>query len=192
MKAKKRKRFRILGKILFVLYIGFLLYFLIFSDWYGRTGEMREYHYNLVLFQEINRFWYHRDRLGWIAYANLFGNVLIFVPFGFFMPMASRYRSLFLTLFYSFGLSFLVEAFQFVSRVGSFDVDDLLLNTIGGVLGYIIFVICNTIRRWHDANRERKKSRREKGKEIKREKKGETGNMDRRNSDIPGKACCPV
>ena len=33
---------------------------------------------------------------------------------------------------------------------------------------------------------------REKGKEIEREKKGETGNMDRRNSDIPGKACCPV
>lgn len=164
MKAKKRKRFRILGKILFVLYIGFLLYFLIFSDWYGRTGEMREYHYNLVLFQEINRFWYHRDRLGWIAYANLFGNVLIFVPFGFFMPMASRYRSHFLTLFYSFGLSFLVEAFQFVSRVGSFDVDDLLLNTIGGVLGYIIFVICNTIRRWHDANRERKRAGARKGK----------------------------
>ena len=164
MKAKKRKRFRILGKILFVLYIGFLLYFLIFSDWYGRTGEMREYHYNLVLFQEINRFWYHRDRLGWIAYANLFGNVLIFVPFGFFMPMASRYRSLFLTLFYSFGLSFLVEAFQFVSRVWSFDVDDLLLNTIGGVLGYIIFVICNTIRRWHDANRERKRAGARKGK----------------------------
>ena len=80
------------------------------------------------------------------------------------MPMASRYRSLFLTLFYSFGLSFLVEAFQFVSRVGSFDVDDLLLNTIGGVLGYIIFVICNTIRRWHDANRERKRAGARKGK----------------------------
>ena len=164
MKAKSRKRFRVLGKILFVLYIGFLLYFLIFSDWYGRTGEMTEYRYNLVLFQEIKRFWYHRDQLGWIAFANLFGNVLIFVPFGFFMPMASRYRSCFLTLFYSFGLSFLVEVFQFVSRVGSFDVDDLLLNTIGGVIGYIIFVICNTIRRWHDADRARKRAGERKGK----------------------------
>ena len=158
MKARNRKRFRVLGKILFVIYIGFLLYFLIFSDWYGRAGEMSEYHYNLVLFQEIERFWTYREVLGLVAYANLFGNVLIFVPFGFFMPMASRYRSFFLTLFYSFGLSFMVEAFQLVTKVGSFDVDDLLLNTIGGVLGFITFVICNTIRRWHDANRERKRA----------------------------------
>ena len=139
---------RVLGKIMFVLYIAFLLYFLIFSDWYGRTGEMSEYHYNLVPFQEIQRFWNYREMLGWISYANLFGNVAIFIPFGFFMPMASRYRSFFLTASYSLGLSLLVEAFQFVSRVGSFDVDDIILNTIGGIVGYILFVVCNTIRRW--------------------------------------------
>lgn len=158
MKEKNRARFRVLGKILFVLYIAFLLYFLIFSDWYGRAGEMSDYHYNLVLFREIKRFWIYREQLGWLSYANLFGNVLIFIPFGFFMPMASRYRSFSLTLFYSFGLSFLVEAFQLVTKVGSFDVDDMLLNTIGGVIGYISFVICNTIRRWHDANRARKRA----------------------------------
>lgn len=73
-----------LGKILFILYIGFLLYFLIFSDWYGRTGGMNEYHYNLVLFKEIKRFWIYREQLGWVSFANLFGNVLIFMPFGFF------------------------------------------------------------------------------------------------------------
>ena len=158
MKAKNRKRVRMLGKILFILYIGFLLYFLIFSDWYGRTGGMNEYHYNLVLFKEIKRFWIYREQLGWGSVANLFGNVLIFMPFGFFMPMASRYRSFFLTLFYSFGLSLLVETFQLFTKVGSFDVDDLLLNTIGGVIGYIFFVICNTIRRWHDANRAGKRA----------------------------------
>lgn len=159
MKAKKRKRFRILGKILFVLYIAFLLYFLILADWYGRSRQMQDYQYNLVLFQEIKRFWNYRGQIGWVAYANLFGNVLIFIPFGFFMPMASRYRSFFLTTVYSFGLSFLVETFQLVSRVGSFDVDDLLLNTIGGILGYIIFGICNTIRRWLDADQKRKRYR---------------------------------
>ena len=56
MDSKKRKRIRILGKILFILYVIFIIYFLLFSDWYGRTGEMREYHYNLVLFKEIKRF----------------------------------------------------------------------------------------------------------------------------------------
>ena len=94
MNLKTRKRIRGLGKVLFVLYILFIIYFLIFSEWYGRTGVMEEYHYNLVLFKEINRFWTYREQLGMFAvFTNLFGNVLIFVPFGFFMPMASKYRS---------------------------------------------------------------------------------------------------
>ena len=75
MDARKKRRLRILGKILFVLYILFVFYFLIFSDWYGRTGEMQEYHYNLVLFKEIKRFWNYRGQLGAFAtFTNLFGN----------------------------------------------------------------------------------------------------------------------
>ena len=82
-------------------------------------------------------------------FTNLFGNVIIFIPFGFFLPMASKYRSCFATLFWSFGLSLCVEIFQLLTKVGSFDVDDILLNTIGGVAGHIIFVICVAIRRRH-------------------------------------------
>lgn len=150
MKAKTKKRVRALGKVLFVLYILFIFYFLLLSDWYGRSGEMQEYHYNLVLFKEIKRFWIYRDQLGMRSVIyNLLGNVAVFVPFGFFMPMASKYRSFLVTAFYGFGISFCVEVFQLITRVGSFDVDDLLLNTIGGILGYILFVICNTVRRRH-------------------------------------------
>lgn len=145
---RRGKRLRILGKILFVLYIGFIIYFLLFSEWYGRSGVMQEYRYNLVLFKEINRFWQYRQQLGWYAvFTNLFGNVIIFLPFGFFLPMASKYRSFFAAVFYSFALSFCVETFQLLARVGSFDVDDLLLNTLGGALGYIVFVICAAVRR---------------------------------------------
>ncbi|MDE6957891.1 MAG: VanZ family protein [Lachnospiraceae bacterium] len=148
MSSKRNKRIRIIGKILFVLYIAFIVYFLIFSDWYGRTGEMRDYHYNLELFKEIKRFWNYRHQVGFFAmFTNLFGNVVIFVPFGFFMPMASKYRSFFSALFYSFGLSLCVETFQLVTKVGSFDVDDLLLNTLGGVAGYTVYVICEAVRR---------------------------------------------
>lgn len=40
-----------------------------------------------------------------------------------------------------------METFQLVAKVGSFDVDDLLLNTVGGAAGYVLYVICNAIRR---------------------------------------------
>ena len=150
MNLRKSKKFRIIGKILFILYIVFIIYFLIFSDWYGRAGTMDEYHYNLVLFREIKRFWNYRAEVGLFAmFTNLFGNVIIFIPFGFFMPMASKYRSIFSAVFYSFGLSLCVETFQLITKVGSFDVDDLLLNTVGGLVGYLIFVLGEALRRRH-------------------------------------------
>lgn len=148
MNVRDKKRIRFIGKILFVLYIAFIIYFLIFSDWYGRSGAVSEYRYNLVLFKEIKRFWKYREQLGLFAmFTNLFGNVLIFVPFGFFMPVACRYRRFFSALFYSFGLSLCVETFQLAAKVGSFDVDDLLLNTVGGAAVYILYAVCNAIRR---------------------------------------------
>ncbi|MCI8767948.1 VanZ family protein [Schaedlerella sp.] len=148
MSQRQVRRYRILGKVMFVLYIAFLVYFLCFAEWYGRTEPSEGYRYNLVLFKEIMRFIEYREELGVFAvFANLFGNILIFVPYGFFISMASTSRGFFQTLFYSFALSLGVEIFQLFARVGSFDVDDLLLNTLGGVLGYILFLICNIIRR---------------------------------------------
>ena len=130
MNAKKRTQYRILGKILFVIYIIFVFYFLLISEVYGRTSEMQEYHYNLVLFKEIKRFWNYRNQLGIFATAtNLLGNVLIFLPFGFFMAMASKYRSFLSTVIYSFALSLTIELSQLFMKVGCFDVGDLLLNT---------------------------------------------------------------
>lgn len=155
MNTKKAKRIRTLGKFLFVVYILFLLYFLIFSDWYGRSGVMENYHYNLTPFYEIRRFWEYREKLGIWSVINLFGNVIVFVPFGFFKPMASKKRSFLGTVFDGAFLSLVVEVFQLLSKVGRFDVDDLILNTSGVILGYLIFVACNATRRRYGAKRKR-------------------------------------
>ncbi len=159
MNARKKKFYRVLGKIFFVLYIVFVFYFLLVSEIYGREGEMREYHYNLVLFREIKRFYRYRKQLGIFAtMTNLLGNVLIFVPFGFFVPMASKDRSFWVTSFYSLAFSLIVEISQLSMKVGCFDVDDLLLNTVGGMLGYIAFMICNVVRRNYAKKAKRKRT----------------------------------
>ena len=108
---------------------------------------MQEYHYNLVPFQEIMRFWNYRDQLGMLAVMNLVGNVAIFVPLGFLGAMVRERRSFIRTSLDGFLFSLLVEIFQFVAKVGRFDIDDLILNTIGAMLGYIIFIIVNAMRR---------------------------------------------
>lgn len=158
MTGKKKKKIRFVGKILFVLYIVFLIYFLCLAEWYGRAGTGEEYRYNLELFKEIKRFITYREQLGTFkVFANLIGNILIFVPYGFFIPMASGNHGFFKTMFLSMGLSLIVETAQLFTRVGSFDVDDILLNTIGGVLGYIVFAICNCIRRSYYAGKRKKR-----------------------------------
>lgn len=158
MSIKKVKVIRAFGKVLFLLYVAFLIYFLFVAEWYGRTEVAEDYRYNLELLREIRRFITYREQLGtFTVFANLFGNILIFVPYGFFISMASKSRGFFKTLFSSMGLSLCVEIVQLFTRVGSFDVDDILLNTIGGVLGYILFAICNHIRRKHHVRNRKKR-----------------------------------
>ena len=53
---KKASVVRAFGKVLFLLYVGFLIYFLFVAEWYGRTEIAEDYRYNLELFKEIRRF----------------------------------------------------------------------------------------------------------------------------------------
>ena len=124
------------------MYLMGLCYFLFFAENYGRELGQEIYRYNLIPFKEIERFWKHRDLLGMHSFYNLAGNVLGFVPAGFFIPVLWKNRRGFLfTVCITFQMSLLVEILQLIFRVGSFDVDDLLLNTIGGILGYFVYKI---------------------------------------------------
>ena len=89
MKKETKHIIRTLGTILFILYVLALIYFLFFSEEYGRAAmEERQYRYNLIPFVEIRRFWVYRKQLGLMAVVtNLFGNVIGFLPFGFILPV---------------------------------------------------------------------------------------------------------
>ncbi len=133
---------------MFFLYMACLIYFLFFSERYGRTLSDREYHYNLKLFYEIRRFWIYRDVLGPEAViVNLAGNVGVFIPLGLAVPLLfEHYQRFFQVALLSFEVSLMAEVIQLVAKVGTFDVDDLLLNTIGGCIGYACYFLC--CRKW--------------------------------------------
>lgn len=142
-----KRKIRKTGWVFFFVYIALLVYCLFFSERYGRGGSS-EYHYNLELFREINRFIKYRHKLSSeLFYLNIVGNVVGFMPFGFFIPMLSRKRNFFQVLFLSFELTLTIEVIQLITKVGTFDVDDLFLNTLGGVLGYICYAIFHGIYR---------------------------------------------
>ena len=148
MNREIKNKIKKAGMVAFLLYIAALIYFLFFSESYGRAGFAgREYHYNVVPFREIKRFWIYREQLGVFAVVtNLLGNVVGFVPFGFILPLiVRRARGFFLITLLGFALSLFVEVVQLITKVGCFDVDDLILNTLGAAVGYILFAVCHLI-----------------------------------------------
>ena len=138
MKGKKE---RIIYITIFVIYIIALGYFLFFAESMGRTTRGDEYHYNLQPLFEIKRIWRSSHILGMkYVILNFAGNVIAFIPFGYLLPkMLKKKPRLFHTVLFSFEFSLLVELTQLISRTGSFDVDDLILNTFGGLIGYILY-----------------------------------------------------
>lgn len=145
---KNTTRNQKLGWVLFLAYLALLVYFLFFAESLGRDMTQRGYAYNLELFKEIRRFYTYRNKLGFEAFfLNVFGNVIAFMPCGFFLPIVSRRsRKWYNAILLCFGLSLCIEITQLLFRVGSFDVDDLFLNTLGGTTGYIIYRIVQKIR----------------------------------------------
>ncbi len=144
MKYRKHaKGYRMAAWLLFGLYLMLMIYFLFFAESMGRTQAGTEYHYNLQPFKEIMRFIKYYEMIGFYAvFLNLAGNILAFVPFGLFFPFLSRRnRSLWKMTLISFEVSLAVELIQLVTRVGSCDVDDMILNTLGGMLGFFCFKI---------------------------------------------------
>jgi glycopeptide antibiotics resistance protein len=93
----------------------------------------------------------------WAKYA--VGNVVGFMPFGFLLPLLFKQMASGTKIALStFCLSLTYELGQTILNLGSFDVDDLILNTLGGILGYMVVrfiqrILTNKRKRTHQKNR---------------------------------------
>ena len=114
-----------------------------FSEMLDRTMVNNEYRYNLTFFKEIKRFWDMRYAYGWhVTLVNLVGNVVCFMPFGFLLPTVTHnkaFKNIVSVTIMATMFSMIIETAQLITKVGAFDVDDMLLNATGGLLGYIIY-----------------------------------------------------
>jgi glycopeptide antibiotics resistance protein len=74
------------------------------------------------------------------------GNVMLFVPFGLLLPVlfnnVNTFQKLILiTLLISFGL----ELIQLFTVLGTFDVDDIILNVLGGSIGFGMYILAKEL-----------------------------------------------
>ena len=145
---KKKLLYEIIWWIYFVLLFGIVIIKFrgSFSELFAKI-ESTPFgtNYNLIPFRSIGEQLNHFLE-GWARF-NLLGNIIPFVPFGFLLPMISEKANSFTrVLFVGFGFVLLVEIFQFFTRLGSFDVDDVILNMFGILIGYSIIWFGITIR----------------------------------------------
>lgn len=95
---------------------------------------------NKIPFHTIRIYLKHASNVQYL-WINVIGNIVMFIPWGFGLPLLwEKYQSAFKVAFMSLMLPILIEFFQlFVGR--SVDVDDVILNFIGGVLGGLLYLI---------------------------------------------------
>ena len=147
--AANKKDKKLFLWVCFIAYLLLLGYMLFYSARFGRVGN-EEYRYNLIFLQEIGRFYHLGVNTGnWELFIlNVFGNIVVFIPIGLFLPkLIKRCKNMLLTTLLTFEISLCVELVQLITKVGSFDVDDLFLNTLGGLCGYIIYMCFHGIKR---------------------------------------------
>ena len=82
---------------------------------------------------------------------SLLGNFALFIPFGLFIPrLFERYRRFVKFILLAFAILISIETFQVLTLRGSFDVDDIILNLAGAVIGFFIARIAKS-RKQRDA-----------------------------------------
>lgn len=90
--------------------------------------------YNIIPFKEMFRY-----KIGSrLFFKNVIGNMLMFIPFGFFTAYILREIKLRWVLIITLIISITIELIQ--DKIGRvFDIDDVILNVVGGCIGYYIF-----------------------------------------------------
>lgn len=156
----KNNRVAFLFKLLLLVYLGFLFIMTLLPD---STNITYETTVNFVPFSSIDNFFYDIMANGFIdweflatkptnpteivlytftdSFKNLAGNIILFVPLGLLYPLSRKNSVGFVHAFIVIlGTTFAIELIQYLFLTSRrADVDDLILNLIGGLIGFVVY-----------------------------------------------------
>ena len=134
---KNKQKFSIGNEMMmltFIVYVLCLFQIVTSQDVSGVHGI------NVTLFKELTRY-----RIGSrLFYRNIIGNIIMFVPFGFFTSYYLKLDKKRIIFYLTLIVSVVIEFIQL--KIGrAFDVDDIILNMVGGMLGYYLYRLMDRI-----------------------------------------------
>jgi glycopeptide antibiotics resistance protein len=148
----KRERIKkVLLYGIFICYILLLIYILFLS----RVSLLELFNSQRTLFRSINLIPFYSIReyisgssanLKRFAFSNVVGNIAVFIPIGIYLPLFKNDKRVITNLLFIFIVSLFVEIIQWLFGIGTSDIDDIILNCLGGwvgILGYkfLLFIL---------------------------------------------------
>ena len=134
---KNKEKFVLYKDLMFYFFITYILclfYVVTFQDVSWSTS-------NFIPFKEILRYSIGSN----LFYKNVLGNMVMFVPFGFFVSYFLKLEKMYSITLITLLTSITIEVTQLlIGRV--FDVDDLLLNLVGGIVGFLLYELIHKVR----------------------------------------------
>ena len=153
VKNKNRKIKKII-QIQFILYMVLLIRFVVFKrDLSDLISFLSEWNLESVMhnlsranFEPLYTINNYMDKyrvegiMSTKIFLNLVGNIIAFIPWGFCLPILfKKFKSLVGTLKGALLFVIAIEVTQLITTLGSFDIDDIILNTLGAIIGYLIY-----------------------------------------------------
>lgn len=130
-----KRRWKGILWVIFLLYIGVLLRITVFRSSFGSYPLCSHGQIELVPFVGLIQIFH--NSVGMFLYLFV-GNLVCFVPLGVLLPVLTKARNA--TILWGLGLSLYIEVSQYVFGTGVSEVEDLILNTAGTGMGYLIYL----------------------------------------------------
>lgn len=133
----KHKKFQLHKELIYlisIIYVLCLFHVVTFQD--NNYGVS-----NFVPFKEIFRYSFGSPKF----VKNILGNIMLFMPFGFLASYILKNKKFSVITILTLIVSVTIETVQYyIGRV--FDIDDIILNLIGGIIGFLIYIGLDAIR----------------------------------------------
>jgi len=131
-KLKDKKKAEKLSNIIVFIYYIILIFNMVIFARYNNINS-----YNLIPFKSI--IYILKTGTMYSIIINIFGNLFVFMPLDYFLIELFNIKKFSINFILSFGIILLIELFQYIFKVGVFDIDDLIIRTLGMMTFFMIY-----------------------------------------------------
>ena len=139
-KMKKERLYDVALFLIFLIYLSFIAWCILFK--YVTPTEV--FNPNRYFSRTINITPFNDLKNGYFNFADIYGNIFLFIPLGFYLSLY-RGRKPLSNLILACFLSISFECLQYIFGIGASDITDIILNTFGTLVGMFLYIIFKLI-----------------------------------------------